>query len=98
MFYYNYIGAVIGFCNLGEVNDNLAKLEQATSDSADVKEDPQMARSMLVFLVRGLFSKLLFPYAQFPCSALSGDQIYQPFWEAVGRIELYGLKVICRSQ
>ena len=49
---------------------------------------------MLVFLVRGLFSNLKFLYAQFPCTALSGNQMYQPFWEAVGRHELCGFKVL----
>ena len=37
-----------------------------------------LANSILVLLVRGLFTKLYFPYAQFPCTALSGDQMYEP--------------------
>ncbi len=49
---------------------------------------------MLLFMVRGLFSKLQFAYVQFPALDLSGDLLYEPFWEAVGRIEKCGLKVI----
>lgn len=49
---------------------------------------------MLVFLVKGLFGQLQFPYAQFPCDALAGDQMYEPFWDAVGRIELCGFRVL----
>ncbi len=45
---------------------------------------------MMVFMVRGLFSSLKFPYAQFPCVDLSGDLLYDPFWEAVRNC---GLKV-----
>lgn len=90
--FFLFTGKVIGFCNLGKVNAQLSKLEEAISDPP-TKEDPQLASSMLVFLVRGLFTNLQFPYGQFPCSSLSGDQIYQPFWEAVSRIELIGLKV-----
>ncbi len=45
-------------------------------------------------LVRGLFSKLQFPYVQFPCASLTGDQMFEPFWEAVGRLELCGFKVL----
>jgi len=48
---------------------------------------------MMVFMVRGLFSKLQFAYAQFPCASVTGDLLYAPFWEAVGRIEACGLKV-----
>ena len=31
-----------------------------------------LAHSMVVIMVRGLFSRLEFPYAQFPCTDLSG--------------------------
>ena len=49
---------------------------------------------MLVFLVKGLFHKFEFPYCQFPRTALSGDEIYDPLWEAVGRLELCGFNVM----
>ena len=48
---------------------------------------------MIVFMVRGLFNCLQFAYAQFPCDELSGELLYNPFWEAVMRIENGGLKV-----
>ena len=59
----------------------------------ETEKDP-LANSMLVLMVRGLFSRLEFPYAQFPCTAVSGDQMYDPFWEAVSRLERCGLKVL----
>lgn len=49
---------------------------------------------MLVFMVRGLFSRLRFPYAQFPCSAVTGDLLNNPFWEAVFRLERMEFKVL----
>ena len=49
---------------------------------------------MLVLMVRGLFSQLEFPYVQFPCNELSGDQLYEPLWEAVGRLERCGFCVM----
>ena len=86
-------GEVIGFTDLGDINSHLLKFEQTFMDK---KEDLMLphANSMLVILVRGLFSQLKFPYAQFPCTELSGDQMYDPFWEAVGRLELCGFKVL----
>ena len=53
-----------------------------------------LAKTMLVVMVRGLFSSLQFPYAQFPCASLSGDQFFPVFWEAVARLERYGVKVL----
>ena len=53
-----------------------------------------LANSMLVLMVRGLFTHMQFPYAQFPCTALSGDMMFDPFWEAVCRLERCDFKVI----
>ena len=85
-----YTGKIIGFANMGDINNHLAKLE-ASLVSGDTS--PPLAKTMVVIMIRGIFSKLQFPYAQFPCCALSGDQLYDPFWEAVGRVENCGLKV-----
>ena len=53
-------------------------------------QEQALAKTMLVFMVKGLFSSLRFPYALFPCNKLSGDL---PFWEAVYRLERMGFKV-----
>ena len=60
-------------------------------------DTPTLANSMLVFMVRGLFTSLEFPYAQFPCKAITGDQLFNPFWEAVGRLERIGFKVLATT-
>ncbi len=84
-------GAMIGFIDLGDINNHLVQFEKSLEDDKIVK--PKLAKTMMVFMVRGLFSSLQFPYAQFPCVDLSGDLLYDPFWEAVRRIENCGLKV-----
>ena len=38
------------------------------------------AKTMAVFMVHGLFSKLRFPYAQFPSADLTGDLLYDVLW------------------
>ena len=86
-------GNLIGFVNLGSVNDLLLKYESYLKSESD-KTSPQLAKSMLVFMVRGLFTPLQFPYAQLPCKALSGDLIFTPFWEAASRLERIGFKVV----
>ena len=91
IYYYN-ICNIIGFTNLGEVSSHLEQLDK----SADSNNDSQLAlaNSMLVMMVKGLFSKLYFPLAQFSCTALSGDQVFKPFWEAESCLEFCGFKVI----
>lgn len=47
-----------------------------------------------MFMVRGLFSNLTFPYVQFPCTSLSGEQIYPLVWDCIGHLEVLGFKVL----
>lgn len=86
-----HTGTMIGFANLGEINDHLIQFERSLQDDTPMR--PQLAKTIMVFMVRGLFSSLQFPYAQFPCAELSGELLYDPFWEAVRRVENCVLKV-----
>ena len=83
---------IIGFANLGDTNQHLLDFEQSLVHTS--RPAPKRAKTMAVLMVRGLFSKLQFPYAQFPSAELTGDLLYEPLWEAVKRIERCGLKVI----
>ena len=49
---------------------------------------------MLVFIVRGLSNSLQFAYVQFPGCDLSGETLYNLFWEAVRRVGNCGSKVL----
>ena len=89
--YDKHSGEMIGFANLGEINAHLLAFEE--SMHSDEPLPPSPAKTVMVFMVRGLFSSLQFPYAQFPCSELTGELLYEPFWEAVLKIENLGLKV-----
>lgn len=86
-----HTGSMIGFTELGKVTMHLLEFEHQLQSDEVVK--PELAKTMLVFMVRGLFNSLQFPYAQFPCADLSGDMLFEIFWEAVRRIENCGLKV-----
>ena len=88
--YDKHEGELIGFTNLGDINDHLATYEKALNGD---EEPPSLAKSVLVFMVRGLFTKLQFAYAQFPCSSLAGEKLFKSFWDAVCRLETCGLKV-----
>ena len=82
---------MIGFTELGKVTMHLLEFEHQLQSDEVVK--PELAKTMLVFMVQGLFNSLQFPYAQFPCVDLSGDMLFEIFWGAVRRIENCGLKV-----
>ena len=62
---------ICGFCNIGDINNQLLALEKQCESRI-----PDIAKHMLVIMVRGLFFKLDFPLAHFACSDLTGEQIF----------------------
>ncbi len=97
-----HTGKLIGFVDLGSVNNHLSQFEQLLSTEDDCGNDGKsddtdneipLAKSMMVFMVRGIFTTLRFPYALFPCCSLVGEQLFSPFWECVFRLERIGFKV-----
>ena len=81
--YDKHSGSLVGFVNLGDINNHLLQFEDSLL--SDPPPRP-MAKTMLVFMVRGILSDLAFPYAQFSCSTLSGDLMVDPLWEAISRL------------
>ncbi len=79
-----HTGQMIGFTSLGELNNHLMKFERMVEGEGDSNI---LAKSMMVFMVRGLFTLLRFPYVQFPCNKLTGALLHGPFWKAVFRLE-----------
>ena len=62
-----HCGALIGFYNLGEITMHLLRFESEMNDEKPA--NLSLAKSI--------------PYAQFPCTDISGDVLFEPFWEAV---------------
>ena len=94
--YDKHEGTLVGFVNLGETNNQLLQFQSSLSSG---NPTPSLAKStcMLVLMVRGLFSTLNFPYAQFACSTLTGDLLFDPIWEAISRLERQSFRVLALS-
>ena len=88
--YNKHNGQLIGYCNIGEINNHLISLEQEYKGDTATKE---LASAMLVLMVRGLFTSFTFPYATFATSTLTGEQLVPIFYEALFRLERCGFKV-----
>ena len=83
---------VIGFVNLGGINDELLQLEREYMCEND---RPPIAKHFLVLMIRGIFLKLDFPFVHFGTETVTADLLYPIVWEAVCHIEASGLKVVC---
>ena len=86
-------GKLVGFTALGDINDHCMTFEKSLIEERE-DSDEEIAKTMLVFMVRRLFCIVRFPYPQFPCSAVTGDLLYNLFWEAVFRLEWMEFKVL----
>ena len=89
--YDKFTGKMVGFVDLGDVNDHLLAFERTVEKNEE--SQPVLAKSMMVAMVRGIFTNLHYPYAQFPCSHISGELLFQPFWQTIYRLERMELKV-----
>ena len=79
--YHKYSGKIIGFTSLGDVNDELVKMEK--------DGELQLAKHVLV---RRILFKLEFPYAHFGTQNITGDLL---LWESIRRFEAREIKVLC---
>ena len=77
--------------NLGDVYDELDKLQRNLKSSTTT---PEVATYVLTLMVRGIFTPLRFPYANFPTTSITGDSMFLIVWEAVERLEKLGFKVL----
>ena len=84
-------GALIGYTDLGEVNNHLLAFERSVVN--DIKDRKEPAKTMLTFMVKGLFTSFKFPYVHFSGTKPTGDNIFPLFWDAAKRLERIGLKV-----
>ena len=53
-----------------------------------------LAKIMMVFMVRGIFSDIKFPYAQFPIASGTGYDLFPLIWQAIDHLECNGIHVM----
>lgn len=86
---------IVGFVDLGSVNNKLSSLAELAS--LDDFDPESVATHMLVFMFRGLFIRLEFPYAQYATKTAIASEICLMAWEVVRNLECCGFKVIALS-
>ena len=78
-------GKLIGFTELGYLNEELYKFERRIDEERTEKE---LATHVLSFMVRGLFKRFNYPIGYFVSCSFDSDQLYPCVWEAVRVVEL----------
>ena len=93
-------GKLVGFTEMGSINNMAAEFERRVSkeESSDKKSteneiNQPLAKYVIVFMVRGIFTSLCYPFGHFASTGFTSDQLYFCAWEAVRILELMNLKV-----
>ena len=88
-------GALIGYLDLGEINNILHDAKSQIENPGNCNRP--LAKRMLVFMVRGIFSSLKFPYAQFPASSTKGGDLFPLFCQVISRLTWLGIHVLAAT-
>lgn len=82
-------GALTGFVELGDVDSHLNQCEQSSMKSLRA-----LAKTIVVFMVSGVVSSLVFPYAVYPVRSLKACNLFPLLWEVIGRLSRHGFRVL----
>ena len=83
-------GTLIGFTELGDINDEIRDFESSLNGD-DFRKD--FATHVLVYIARGLFSNLCYPFGYFASTGFTSTQLFPTTLEAVRVLESVGFYV-----
>ncbi|XP_071476835.1 uncharacterized protein [Diadema antillarum] len=86
---YTSRGKLVGFTDLGDINNELLKYRKEAEDNTT----QNIATHALTIMIRGIFHNLHTPVGFFPCDAMTADQLYHIIWEGVERLHFAGFHV-----
>lgn len=92
--YDKHSGEIIGYCDVNGINNYLDAVEKVNASTSPTRA---IATHMIMFMVRGMFSSLKFPYVHYSTRALTGDKIFSLFWTVVERLESLGFSVLATT-
>ena len=84
-------GEIIGFTEMGDLNEEIERFKD-TCEKTDA-DDRDFATYVNVFMVRGICSKLCYPFGYHAGLGFSADQLFPLVWEATYVLESIGFYV-----
>ncbi|XP_057290356.1 uncharacterized protein LOC130613056 [Hydractinia symbiolongicarpus] len=84
-------GQLVGFTDMGDINDELVEFQKRAEGSSE--NDRHFASYVIVFMVRGIVSSLVYPFGYFASLGFTSDQLYPCVWEATYVLEAIGFYV-----
>ena len=86
---------IVGFVDHGSVDNELQLLENSASRKQPVARlCPAVTTHILVLMVRGIATSLIFPWAHFPTTGVTASSLMSIMWEAIEILDFLGFKVL----
>ena len=85
-------GKLVGFTEMGELNEELRVL-QDNLDGSKSLDERDFAKYVNVFMVRGIFSNLCYPFGYHASTGFNADQLFPLVWDASAVLECIRFKV-----
>ena len=79
-------GALTGFLDLGDITTHLIDYERQSEENSEALPRRQLAKTIVVLMVRGLLVDINFPYATFPAASLKGCDLFPLLWDAIEQL------------
>ena len=86
-------GQLVGFTELGSLNDEFKIFERNIKEDMASEDCHDFATHVILFMVRGIFSNLAYPFSYFAGNGFTADQLYPCVIEATKVLEYLGFKV-----
>ena len=87
-------GKLIGFVDLGSVQNAIDELEVLLSSKTSSTLVPEEATHMFVFMVVGLFTEFKMPVCYFPTTTIKSFALFNVFWKCVEELESRDFNVL----
>ena len=87
-------GKMVGFTEMGNINDEFKTFqEKLEREQSAEKLDRELASHVIVYMVRGIFSNLSYPFAFFASTGFTASQLYPCTIEATKVLTCLGFHV-----
>lgn len=87
-------GAITGYVDLDDFNNHLIEYEKSISQVTNKKVRRPLAKTLLVFMIRGLVTNFIFPYALYPAASLKGCDLFPLLWTVIERLTRNNFRVL----
>ena len=91
--YTNSTGCIVGFTELGDINEELNEFERKFQNSSTMSTE--LATYVICFMARGSLKRFSYPVGYFSSRGFTSDRLFPVTWRAIRILEATGSSCYC---